>query len=202
MAAAALDLSLPRLAGWRPPCENANVVLVLAIAAAGADRHFEAIVLAHEPVLSRMAFKLCRNEGDAHDLVQDTFEPQARPARSGEQRGRVAGHHPAQPLHRPVPPEAVRATIRADRRRADRGHGAGPRAGVGPHHLRRGRGRARKGRLRISTRFTSSPRAKGARTRRSRSSSVSPKATVGTRLIRARRKLRELLVGRSQEETT
>ena len=47
---------------------------MLALAAAHSDRRFEAMVLAHEPTLSRMALKLCKNPSDAHDLVQDTFE--------------------------------------------------------------------------------------------------------------------------------
>jgi RNA polymerase sigma-70 factor (ECF subfamily) len=49
-------------------------VFILALAAAGGNLRFEALVRTHEPTLSRLAHRLCKNPSDAHDLVQDTFE--------------------------------------------------------------------------------------------------------------------------------
>ncbi len=201
-SAAVFDCWSPRLATRPRACENAGSVFVLALAAAGPDRRFEAMILAHEPTLSRMALKLCKNPSDAHDLVQDTFE------RALTRRDQlVAGSNEAAWL------VTILHNLFIDRcrkqKRTPRSEPiediqvAAPEPEAEPAWSSITPAEVQAALAQLGEEFR---RVYELATVESRSYQEIadvlgiPKATVGTRLIRARRKLKELLVARTGKE--
>lgn len=56
------------------PAERATELAGRPRSLAGGGARFEEAVRVHEPILGRLAARLCRSDADARDLVQDTFE--------------------------------------------------------------------------------------------------------------------------------
>lgn len=70
----ALVLARGGLTERRAACDGARLVTPKAASLSATTRRFEDFVRAHEQMLLAMATKLCGSPADARDLVQDTFE--------------------------------------------------------------------------------------------------------------------------------
>jgi RNA polymerase sigma-70 factor (ECF subfamily) len=66
-AGAPVALSAAALTGGEAPCKRARV-------SGGRAQPFDAIARSHKDALTAFAIRLCRDRAEANDLVQDTFE--------------------------------------------------------------------------------------------------------------------------------
>jgi RNA polymerase sigma-70 factor, ECF subfamily len=170
-----------------PPCDG--------------DERFAAAVVTHEATLTAIALKLCRNRPDALDLVQDTFERALRawdrlPLDANVQAWLVTI------LHRRFIDRCRRARrARLADATADRRVPVTPEpavmsvwSGVTPEQVAAA----------LATLDDEFRRAyvlyvvEGRTYQQIAEQLAIPRSTVGTRLLRARRKLRELLIGRDE----
>jgi RNA polymerase sigma-70 factor, ECF subfamily len=170
-----------------PPCDG--------------DARFAEAVVAHEATLTAIALKLCRNRPDALDLVQDTFERALRawhrlPTDANVQAWLVTI------LHRRFIDRCRRARrarladATADRRApaVTEPVGVSVWTGVTPEQVATALASLDDEFRRAYVLYV----IEGRTYQQIAEQLAIPRSTVGTRLLRARRKLRELLVGREE----
>ncbi len=198
--AGATPVPLPRLTGREPPSQSDRVA-----PAPPSDSHsFAAFARQHEALLRATALRLCGNPADARDLVQDTIE---RGLRNLErfQPGTDGRAWLLTILHRLF---IDRCRSRTRERRADLSveeveeRIAAPEVEAAPAWASISPEQLEEALARIPEEFSAVYRLHAIEGRSYIEISGKlgiPKATVGTRLIRARRKLREVLMPSTKE---
>jgi RNA polymerase sigma-70 factor, ECF subfamily len=164
---------------------------------------FEELAREHGPALQRVALRLCRGPSDAQDLVQDTLERALRHFREGVREENLKAWLLTILRHRFV--DQCRRKGREVQAPENAPEPASPEPEPEPAWAAITTGQVREALQRLPQEFRTVYELHAIE-RRSYAEIAEtlriPKATVGTRLIRARRKLKAILMPESGEEET